>query len=143
MSQRDVEIVRFMIETWEAEDFGAVRDVFDPEVEVVDLQSVMGMKERGRGPEEFRRMAAQWTEIFDDWRVEVHEVLDAGPGAVLAEVTFHGVGRDSGAAVHTRQFEVYRLMDDRIVEVRVGFRSRQEALDWLRRRERAYPATAL
>jgi SnoaL-like domain len=80
-------------------------------------------------------MAEQWTEIFDDWRVEVHEVVDLGGEWVLAHVRFHGVGRDSGTPVSNRQFEVYRLVGRKIVEMRVGFSDREEALAWLPGRE--------
>jgi ketosteroid isomerase-like protein len=126
-----------MLDAWQEVGFDAARPAFDDHVELVDLQSVMGMKEHGRGPEELRRMSEQWTEIFDDWQMEVHEVVDVGDGAVLAEVSFHGVGRDSGAPVRNRQFEAYRLVDDKIVEIRVGFRDRAEALGWLETRESA------
>ena len=47
------------------------------------------------------------------------------------------VGRDSGVRVRNRQFEAYRLADEKIVEIRVGFRDRDEALGWLKARERA------
>jgi ketosteroid isomerase-like protein len=135
MSQANVEIVRAMIETWEAHGFDATIAAFDPDVELVDLQSAMGMQDRGSGPEELRRIAEQWTEIFDDWRVEVREVVDLGGDWVMAHVRFHGVGRDSGIPVSNRQFEVYRLVGGKIVEIRVGFHDRAEALEWLRGRE--------
>jgi ketosteroid isomerase-like protein len=137
MPPRDAEIVRSMLEAWQEVGFDAARPAFADDVMLVDLQSAMGMKECGRGPEELRRMAEQWPEIFDDWQMEVHDVVDLGDGAVLAEVTFSGVGRDSGVRVRNRQFEVYRLVDEKIVEIRVGFRDREEALGWLKTRERA------
>jgi ketosteroid isomerase-like protein len=137
MSPRDAEIVRSMLDAWQEVGFAAARPAFDDDVELVDLQSAMGMKERGHGPEELRRMAEQWTEIFDDWQMEVHDVVDVADGAVLAEVTFHGVGRDSGVRVRNRQFEVYLLADEKIVEIRVGFRDREDALGWLETREQA------
>lgn len=132
MSREDSEIVRTMIEKWEEHGFEAAVEAFDPDVELVDLQSVMGMKDRGRGPDDLLQMAQQWTEIFDDWRVEVHDVVDLGAGFVLADVTFSGVGRDSGTPVSNGQFEVYRLVGGKIVEMRVGFRDRAEALAWAR-----------
>jgi hypothetical protein len=49
------------------------------------------MQDRGRGPEELRRLAGQWTEIFDPWRVEVLELADLGGEWVMAYVRFHGV----------------------------------------------------
>ena len=135
MSQENVEIVRSMLDTWNADGFDATVDAFAPDVEVVDLQSAMGMQDRARGPEELNRLAQQWTEIFDDWRMDVRDVADLGGEWVMAEVRFHGVGRDSGIPVSNRQFEVYRLHDGRIAEIRVGFHERDEALAWLRERE--------
>jgi ketosteroid isomerase-like protein len=114
MSEENVEIVRTMIDTWEEQGLDATITAFDPDVEVVDLQSAMGMKDRARGPEGLRRLAEQWTEI----------------------VSFHGVGRDSGTPVSNTQFELYRLVEGKIVEMRVGFYDREEALAWVRRRER-------
>jgi len=135
MSQENVEIVRTMLDTWETVGFDATISAFDPDVELVDLQSAMGMQDRGRGPEELRRIAEQWTEIFDDWRVEVHEIVDLGGEWVMAYVRFHGVGRDSGIPVSNRQFELYRLIEGKIVEIRVGFHDREGALAWQRGRE--------
>ena len=70
-----------------------------PEVEVVDLQSAMGMRDRARGPDELLRLAQQWTEIFDDWGMDVCDLVDLGGEWVLADVSFRGVGRDSGIPV--------------------------------------------
>jgi ketosteroid isomerase-like protein len=143
MSQDNAEIVRTMLDTWNARGIDATIDAFDPEVELVDLQAVIGMQDRGRGPDELDRMAKEWAEIFDEWRLAVCEVVDLGDDFVLAEVRFDGVGRDSGAPVSNKQFEVYRLVGGKIVEIRVGFHDRAEALDWSRRRSvgDASPAT--
>jgi ketosteroid isomerase-like protein len=133
MSQDNVEIVRAMLDTWNTRGIFETVDAFDPDVELVDLQAAMGMQGRGRGPDELHRMSEQWTEIFDDWGLDVLDVVDLGDDLVMAEVQFDGIGRDSGAPVSLRQFEVYRLHDGRIVEIRVGFHDRAEALAWSRR----------
>ena len=137
MSRENVEIVKTMLETWDTIGIEAATDTLDPEVELVDLQAVMGMQDRGRGPEELDRMAKQWTEIFDEWGLVVCNVVDLSGDFVMAEVRFDGVGRDSGAPVSNRQFEVYRLAGGKIVEIRVGFRDRDEALEWTGRRRSA------
>lgn len=134
VSYQNVEIVRTMLETWDTLGIEHAADVLDPDVELVDLQAVMGMQDRGRGAAELDRMAKQWTEIFDDWGLEVSNLVSLGRDFVMAEVCFEGVGRDSGAPVSNRQFEVYRLVAGRIVEIRVGFRDRDEALEWTGRR---------
>ena len=135
VSQDNVDIVRSMLEAWDADGFDAARDAFDPDVELVDLQSAMGMQDRGRGPDELNRLAQQWTEIFDDWRMEVRDIVDLGGEWVMADVSFHGVGRDSGIPVSNKQFEVYRLVGGRIAEIRVGFHEKDEALAWVAKRD--------
>ena len=137
MSQDNVEIVRTMLEVWDTRGIDETIDAFDPDVELVDLQAAMGMQDRGRGPDELKRMAEQWTEIFDDWGLELSNVVDLCGDFVMAEVSFNGVGRDSGIPVSNRQFEVYRLVAGKIVEIRVGFRDRDEALEWSGRRRAA------
>jgi ketosteroid isomerase-like protein len=137
MSQDNVEIVRTMLEVWNTRGIDETIDALDPDVELVDLQAAMGMQDRGRGPDELHRMAEQWMEIFDDWGLEVRDLVDLCDGFVMTEVRFDGVGRDSGARVSNRQFEVYRLVDGKIVEIRVGFHDRDEALEWSGRRKAA------
>ena len=126
-----------MLEIWDTRGIDKTLDALDPDVELVDLQAAMGMQDRGRGPDELNRMAEQWTEIFDDWGLEVRDLVDLCDGFVMTEVRFDGVGRDSGARVSNRQFEVYRLVDGKIVEIRVGFHDRDEALEWSGRRKAA------
>jgi ketosteroid isomerase-like protein len=135
MSHQNNEIVRAMLDTWNTRGIFETIDAFDPDVELVDLQAVMGMQDRGRGPDELHRMVEEWTEIFDDWRLEVCDVVDLGEGFVLAEVRFDGIGRDSGAPVSNRQFEVYRLVGGKIVEIRVGFHDRDQAVGWMGQRK--------
>lgn len=135
MTQENAEIVRAMLDTWNTRGIFETIDAFDPDVELVDLQAVMGMQDRGRGPEELHDMAEQWTEIFEDWGLEVHDVVDLGGDFVLAEVRFEGIGRDSGAPVSNRQFEVYRLVGGKIVEIRVGFHDRDQAVGWMGQRK--------
>ncbi|MET0614972.1 MAG: nuclear transport factor 2 family protein [Thermoleophilaceae bacterium] len=135
MTQENAEIVRAMLDTWNTRGIFETIDAFDPDVELVDLQAVMGMQDRGRGPEELHEMAEQWTEIFEDWGLEVHDVVDLGGDFVLAEVRFEGIGRDSGAPVSNRQFEVYRLVGGKIVEIRVGFHDRDQAVGWMGQRK--------
>jgi ketosteroid isomerase-like protein len=135
MSHENAEIVRAMLDTWNTRGIFETIDAFDPDVELVDLQAVMGMQDRGRGPEELHHMAEQWTEIFVDWGLQVHDVVDLGGDFVLAEVRFEGIGRDSGAPVSNRQFEVYRLVAGKIVEIRVGFHDRDQAIGWMGQRK--------
>jgi hypothetical protein len=67
-------------------------------------------------------------EMFDDYRVEVQDLLDLDE-LVLAEVRFQGRGAVSGATVTTSQVDLYRVCEGLITEQRAGYRSREEALE--------------
>jgi ketosteroid isomerase-like protein len=127
MSQENVEIVRRSIEA-RNKDLDAWLSFFDRDVQTIDLLTAAGMPTEDRGIDELRRAVERWQESFDDWQVEVLELVDLDE-LVLAEVRFHGQGRASGANVSVIQVDLYRLRDGLIIEQRAGYRSREEALE--------------
>jgi ketosteroid isomerase-like protein len=127
MSQENVDIVREAIEA-RNRDLDEWLTFFDPNVETSDLLSVAGMPTGTHGLDELRQTAAEWTEILDDYREEIVELLDKG-AVVLAEVRFHGQGGASGASVELTQIDFYRLHEGRIIEFRAGYRSHEQALE--------------
>jgi ketosteroid isomerase-like protein len=128
MSQENVEIVRRSIEA-RNRDLDEWLRFFDPDVQTVDLLTAPGMPTEDRGIAELRRAVERWQESFDDWRVEVLELVDLDEEMVLAEVRFHGQGRASGAKVSVPQVDLYRLRDGLIIEQRAGYGSRDAALE--------------
>ncbi len=122
-----MEIVRRSIEA-RNRDLDEWLGFFDPDVLAIDLLTAPGMPTEDRGIAELRRAVERWQESFDDWRVEVLELVDLD-GMVLAEVRFHGQGRASGAKVSTPQVDLYRVRDRVIIELRAGYPSREEALE--------------
>ena len=80
------------------------------------------------GLDELRQAAEEWTEILDEYREEVVELMDKGE-VVIAEVRFHGQGGASGASGELAQTDFYRLREGRIIEFRAGYRSREQALE--------------
>jgi ketosteroid isomerase-like protein len=127
MPQENVEIVRRSIEA-RNRDIDEWLSFFDPDVQTIDLLTAAGMATETRGVDEQRRAVEQWQESFDDWQVELLELLDLDE-MVLAEVRFHGQGQASGVKVSVFQVDLYRVMDGVIVEQRAGYRSREEALE--------------
>ena len=127
MSQENVEIVRRSIEA-RNKDLDEWLSFFDRDVQAIDLLTAAGMPTEDRGIDELRRAVERWQESFDDWQVEVLELVDLDE-MVLAEVRFHGQGRGSGANVSVIQVDLYRVRDGLIIEHRAGYRSREEALE--------------
>jgi ketosteroid isomerase-like protein len=65
-------------------------------------------------------------ETWDDYRLDVEELIDAGD-RVLAVVVRHGRGRVSGAEVSDRIFHVWTFRDGAVVALD-SLRDRAEAL---------------
>jgi ketosteroid isomerase-like protein len=129
MSQENVELLRRFIETFNGGDFEGALALLDLppefELEVSESFEFVGVQ---RGPEGFRRVVEGfWTE-FDDPRIEVHQLIDAGD-RVLIEATFRGRGRQSSAETSWGPlWGVWTVRDGRIVRWQ-GFTDRDPALD--------------
>src|SRR5262245_52704666 len=62
--------------------------------------------ERCIGVDQANQWLARWTEPFDDWWIEVEEVIDAGD-QVVAIVQQHGTARHGGPEVEMRLAQVW------------------------------------
>ena len=117
MSEQNLEVVRRTLETFMREGTsasyeGLVADDVDlrPAFEVTGGTSFAG-------PEGVVSFMRQWTEAFDDWALEVDELLDAGE-AVVARLRQSARGRESGAPVENLFGIVFRLQGGQIVRIK-------------------------
>ena len=102
---------------------------FHPAAETGDQAVAAGMPTVAHGVHELRRDAELWMEIFDEFQMEIVELLDLNDEWVLAEVRFRGRGGDSGASVTQFQVDLYRVREELITEQWAGYGSRDEALE--------------
>ena len=105
---------------------------FDPDVQTVDLLTAPGMPTEDRGIAELRRAVERWQESFDNWRVEVLELVDLDEEMIFAEVRFHSLGpseRGEGLGPSSRPLSPARRADHRAARrlrlARCGPRSRR------------------
>ena len=119
MSQENVEIVRRAVEVFARYGTGGsfegliAEDVeLRPAFEVTGGANFVG----GQG---FARFMRLWTEDFDDWKLEVDELRDAGEAAVVARMRQSARGKVSGTPVELRYGMVFRLQDRQIVGMEV------------------------
>ena len=86
-----------------------------------------------RGPDEVRTFLAEWSGAFDDFGFEAEEMIDAGDSVA---VLLHqwGRGKDTGAEVESRTWQVFTFREGKIVHCR-GYESKAEALDAAGKRE--------
>jgi ketosteroid isomerase-like protein len=80
-----------------------------------------------RGPEEVREFLGQWTAAFDDFGVAAGEAIDAGDSVVVCLHQW-GRGKDTGAQVENRTWQVMRFRDGQIVHCH-GYETKAEALE--------------
>jgi ketosteroid isomerase-like protein len=78
------------------------------------------------GPEQVREFLRQWSESFEDFGVEAEEAIDAGD-CVIACVHQWGRGKETGAQVESRTWQVFRFSNGKIVHCH-GYPTKAEAL---------------
>jgi len=90
------------------------------------------------GREGFVEFMRMWTEDFDDFEIEVEEIIDLRRRRVLVITRQHGIGKGSRATVEMEISVIYTLKRRRIVRVEV-FLERADALKAAGLSERAVP----
>jgi ketosteroid isomerase-like protein len=126
MSQENAEIVRAAFDTFRAEGIDAALSFFSPDLVWYPTDRWLD-DSAYRGHDGMRRVAAAFSENFDDFRFHVHEMRDA-QDRVVARVDMTGRIKHSGAEVSQRLgFVVSGFRDGTFREVR-AFPSWSEAL---------------
>jgi ketosteroid isomerase-like protein len=122
MSEENVEIVRRLFEVFrkgmERGDLGAGFDseLLSDDLEWIALPGVGLGTYRGReGFLEFMRL---WTGEFEDWSIELEQVIDAGDDRVVAVYRQTATGKASGVPVELHQGAVHELQDGRVSRIR-------------------------
>ena len=133
MSQENVEIVRRGYEAFNRGDIDGVVELLAPGFEYVASGLVPGVGGVYRGSEGLRGFVETFWAEFDDPRIEVHELIDAGE-RVVASTTMRGHGRQSGAETSWAVCQVWTMRDGTAVRGQ-GFPSRDEALEAVGLRE--------
>ena len=111
MSQENVEIVQHAFEHFrDTGDF--LEEAVAPDF-VWDMSKFQGWPEQQiyDGLEEAQRFIREWTEPFDDWRIEVESIHDAGDDKVVTILRQHGRSTSSGLPVEMLLAQVYTIRD--------------------------------
>jgi len=127
MSQENVEVVRRCNRFWGELDFVQASELFDPEV-VIDFSQNVFNPGVYRGYEGLMRLVRAVHEMWDTFKVETEEVIEAGE-TVVAAVRLSGTGGRSGVATGMRFFQVWTLRDGRVLRMKGDYRNRKQALE--------------
>ncbi len=119
MSQENVEVVRRLYEEGALDgNYRLLRAVFDPEVVYVNPPDAVDAGTR-RGVDEVVTAVENLGRSFETTENELRDVFDAGE-AVVALVSFHARGRDSGAQLVQEEAHTWTFRDERIISFEWG-----------------------
>jgi ketosteroid isomerase-like protein len=127
MSQENVEVVRRAYEAMNNREFSRTSEFLHPDVEL-DLSRNILNPDIYRGYDGFERLVSVVEDVWDDFRFELHDLVDAGD-QVVAEIAVAGTGRGSGVEAEMRIFNVWTLRRGKVIRFAGGYRQRAEALE--------------
>jgi ketosteroid isomerase-like protein len=131
MSPGNAEIVRRLYETGAIDGQPDVlREVLDPDAVWVNPPEAVDPGTR-HGAAEVLAAVENLTQSFEKAEHRLHEIFDAGD-AVVAFVTFHARGRDSGAEVTQDEAHTWTFRDGKVI-----------SFEWCRDRRAALEAVGL
>jgi ketosteroid isomerase-like protein len=132
MSQENIEAVRRLFAAFRRVDVGSferrfdeVREIFDPEVEWVAAPHSLLASEEYRGYDGVRRFWTQFLSAWDEYGVQVEELIDAGDQVVAV---MRLSGRTSELEVAEARSSLLTFRDGRIVRIE-PFASKDAALE--------------
>jgi ketosteroid isomerase-like protein len=130
MSEENVEVVRQLADAVTRGDPDAFLALCSPDVDWEENTVVFpGLRRRYRGLTELREWFDDaFGELWQEFRIEVEEAVDAPDGRVLAGGRLVGRGRASGVETELRGYWVLWLEDGKVVRRQV-FLDRAEALE--------------
>jgi ketosteroid isomerase-like protein len=124
MSETNVAVVRGMLEAFLRSDFETSLAAFDPDVEWDGTNLPDG--KISRGLDAVVDHLTSWAEMWENWEVELEDVIDAGEARVIAFVRERGHSK-AGLDMNERHSELYVIRGGKIV-YRKGFSDPDEAL---------------
>jgi ketosteroid isomerase-like protein len=127
MSEENVGLVRRCNEAFAARNWSLLSELIDPDV-VVDLSRNIFNADVYRGYDGIRRWAESVDDMWEDFRTEPEEFIDAGEHVVGA-LRISGRGREGGVEASMLVFSIWSFRDGRVLRMVGGYRDRAEALE--------------
>ncbi len=126
MSQENVEIVRRGYDAFNRGDIEGVIETVGSEVRW-DMSERVFNPAVYEGHDGIRRFVKEIDEVWEDFRLEPLEFIDAGDKVVVSHL-IHGSGKGSGVDVELPSTSVYTLRGSKVIESRM-YRDHAEALE--------------
>jgi len=123
VSRENVEVVRRWVEAF-VNDTDTFRALIHPDMEWMPFED-NNTPSYGLGGA--MRIRSGWFDAWDEFSIEVHEILDAGGEDVFVAATPFGRGKTSGVEVDVHLYGHFKVRDGKIVYF-YEFQDRAEAL---------------
>jgi ketosteroid isomerase-like protein len=127
MSQENMEIVRAGFDLLVGGDLAEFEDHLTPDVVIVQPPEVPDAKTY-EASTAVAQAWADWPDQWEDFRLDLIDLTDAGDDVVVSETRHRGRGRESGIEMDFRVFHVHRLRDGKLARMEMFF-SREQALE--------------
>src|SRR5262245_1063510 len=127
MSKENAEMLRRGFEAFNRGDREGMVADFAPTFEYIATGAIPGSTGVFRGPEGWKQFLGWFWDEFQDARVVVRRLSEAGD-QVLAELTLQGRGRTSGAEARWDLWQLWTFREGKVVKAQ-GFTERLNALE--------------
>jgi ketosteroid isomerase-like protein len=128
MSRESVEVVRSQFAAFEHGGLEGAAEYWHPEIEWRAVEGAADDVGVMSGRDSLRRYYQDWSEMFDQLRAEVEEVIFEADDRVAVVVRNSGRGRASGVLTEGRYYVACTVRDGQIVSGR-EYETRAEALE--------------
>jgi ketosteroid isomerase-like protein len=135
MSQEWVDAIRTGFEAFVRGDVESLSSMATPDVVLVQPREVPDAKTY-EGPEAFAQAMEDWPRQWDDFRMELIEVIDLGDEVAINLTRHTGRGRESGIEMNFDVFNVFWGRDGKLARMEMYF-DREQALNAARGRPAA------
>jgi ketosteroid isomerase-like protein len=127
MSQENVELVRGGFDLALNGDFDQFEEFLTPDVVIVQPPEVPDAK-RYEGPTAVAQAWEDWPNQWEDFRLDLIDLMDVSDDVIVSETRHRGRGRESGIEMDFRVFYVHRLRKGKLCRMEMFF-SREQALE--------------
>ncbi len=127
MSQETVDFVKLGFEAWERGDLALFEDWTTPDLLIVQPPEVPDAKTY-EGRAAMAEAWEDWPNEWEDFRLDLVEVIDVSDNVAVSVTRHRGRGRESGIEMDFQVFYVHRLRDGKLARMDMFF-SREQALE--------------
>ena len=120
MSAENVKLVRSMNATLVGGEGEGLIGLFHEDAEWRDLQHAPDTPEVVRGRAAILALWTQWTGVFDEFKAEVFDYVDADPW-VICDSHWYGTGKGSELLVDLRCADAYEVREGKIARAVLGY----------------------